>query len=103
MLKDDELAGFMEALFKRYKVETVKKIKTINYKYDGCTVHIFTASGQNVGCRLEYHTDNDVIAWIKKRYDIVDTQQYAYDAVTLVTIMRVRENGQSRKNKAASY
>nr|DAL55748.1 MAG TPA_asm: hypothetical protein [Caudoviricetes sp.] len=93
MRRDDELSEFMRCLFRAYRVENVVKIKTINYKYDGCTVHIITASGQNVGCRLKYHTDNDVIAWIKSKYDIVDTQWYGYDPETLVTIMAVRKNG----------
>lgn len=86
-----ELTEFMADLFKRYNVGAVKRIKIINHKYDGCTVLIYTASGQNVGCRLEYHTDAEVIKWIEERYEIIDTQTYEYNAEMVVTIMVVRK------------
>lgn len=91
MTGNNELIAIMDDLFRHYKIKLVKKIKIINHKYDGCTVTLHMESGRNVGCRLEYHTDNDVIAWIKERYDIADVQKYAYDAETLVTTMMVRE------------
>lgn len=91
MITDDELTVFMDYLFKAYRVREVKKIKIINHKYDGCTTTLYMESGRNVICRLEYQTDNDVIAWIKERYDIVDTQTYACNAETTLTIMAVQE------------
>lgn len=85
-----ELTEFMAALFKRYKVKAVKRIKIINHKYEGCTVLMYTESGQNVFCRLEYHTDTEIIKWIEERYEIIDTQTYEYNAEMVVTIMVVR-------------
>lgn len=103
MRRDEELTEFMVALFRAYRVKGVVKIKITNYKYDGCTVIMYMESGRNVGCRLKYHTDNDVMSWIKERYDIVDAQWYGYDPETLVTIMRVqKKNVRSRKSKAVS-
>lgn len=87
-----ELTEFMADLFKKYKVEEVKRIKIINHKYDrcGCTVLIYTASDRNVYCQLRYHTDAEMIKWIEERYDILDTQTYEYNAEVVVTIMVVR-------------
>lgn len=91
MTGNNELIAIMDDLFRHYKIKVVKKIKIINHKYDGCTVTLHMESGRNVLRRLEYHTDSDVIAWIKAKYDIVDTQWYGYDPETTVTTMMVRE------------